>query len=126
MSGSGWIDLSKLASTLPAGTIPMAWAGAMSYNGAGGGTGWVAVNAGGVQITIDFVNLTYQAKADCSVPVSYSMKVREFGVTLGPVSRLLVIGGNPAALSLYGIQVGTGPATPVDLMAAQRVNMQFK
>jgi len=26
MSGSGWIDLSKLAANLPPGTVPMSWA----------------------------------------------------------------------------------------------------
>lgn len=124
MSGSGWIDLSKLVSTLPGGTIPMSWVGAVSYNGRGGGTGWVALNAGGVQMSIEFVNLAYQVKADCSVAVSYSMKVKELGATLGPASRLLVVGGRGAALDLYGIQVGAGPGMPVDLMTLHRISMQ--
>lgn len=126
MAGSGWIDLSKLVSTLPAGTIPMSWVGATSFNGNGAGSGWVSVNAGGVQMNMDLVGLTYQVKADCSVSVSYSMKVKELGITFGPVSRLLVVGGNPAALELYGIQVGAGPGMPLDLMTKHRVSMQFK
>jgi len=75
-SGSGWIDLSKLAPGLPAGTIPMAWVGAETMNGLGQGSGWVAVNAGGVQLSIQLVNLTYAVQADCSVLISYSMKGR--------------------------------------------------
>jgi hypothetical protein len=126
MAGSGWIDLSKLVSTLPAGTIPMSWVGAVGYNGRGGGAGWVSVNAGGVQMTIEFVNLAYQIKADCSVSVAYSMKIKELGATLGPVSRLLVVGGRGAALDLYGIQVGGGPSMPVDLMTMHRISMDFK
>jgi hypothetical protein len=126
MAGSGWIDLSKLVPALPAGTIPMSWVGAVSYNGIGGGTGWVALNAGGVQMAIELVDLAYQVKADCSVPLSYSMKVKELGVTLGPVSRILVVGGRGAELRLYGIQVGAGPGKPVDLMTAHRVSVQFK
>lgn len=42
MSGSGWIDLSIVfpgVPGIPAGTIPMARAGAVSYNGRGAGTG---------------------------------------------------------------------------------------
>ncbi len=126
MSGSGWIDLSKLVPTLPAGSVPMTWAGAHTYNGLGGGGGWVAVNAGGVQMSITFVNLTYQMNADCSVAVSYSMKVKELGTTIGPSSRILVVGGNAGALELHGITVGLGPGSPLDLLNSQRISMQFK
>ncbi|MBI1789404.1 MAG: hypothetical protein HYR60_17860 [Acidobacteria bacterium] len=126
MSGSGWIDLSKLVPALPAGTIPMAWVGAVSYNGRGGGAGWVALNAGGVQMAIELVNLAYQVKADCSVAVSYSMKLKELGITLGPVSRILVVAGRGQALELNGIQAGAGPGTPVDLMVARRISIQSR
>jgi len=126
-SGSGWIDLSKIVPALPSGTIPMSWAGAHTYNGTGGGSGWVSLNAGGVQMSITFVNLTYQMNADCSVAVSYSMKVKELNnATIGPVSRVLVVGGNPGALELHGISVGAGPGTPVDRLSSQRISMQFQ
>jgi len=126
MSGSGWIDLSKLVPSLPAGTIPMSWAGAHSYNGTGGGTGWVSLNAGGVQMTITFVNLTYQMNADCSVSVSYSLKIKELNnAVIGPTSRVLVVGGSPTTLELRGITVGAGPGMPVDLLTSQRISMQF-
>lgn len=125
MSGSGWIDLSKLGPGLPAGTIPMAWVGAETMNGSGRGSGWVAVNAGGVQLNIEFVNLTYAIKADCSVLVSYSMKIKELNTTIGPVSRVLVVGGHGAAMELYGIQVGAGPGMPVDILTKHRVSMDF-
>jgi hypothetical protein len=126
MSGSGWIDLSKLVPGLPSGSIPMAWAGAVSYNGTGGGGGWVALNAGGVQMGIDLVNLTYQVKADCSVSISYTMNFRDLGVKLGPVSRLAVVAGGAGMLEIDGIQVGGGPGMPVDLMVMHRISMQYK
>lgn len=125
MSGSGWIDLSKLVATLPAGTIPMSWVGADMWDGKGGGTGWVSVNAGGVQLTVQLVGKVYAVKADCSVQESFSMKIKELGITLGPFSRLLVIGGTPEALEVYGMFVGAGPGSGVDLMVAHRISMQY-
>ena len=126
MTGHGWIDLSKLVATLPAGSIPMTWVGALSYNGTGGGSGWVSVNAGGVQMNAQFVNLSYQMNGDCSVSVNYSMKVKELGLTLGPAARLLIVSGTPGALELQGISVGYGPGTLVDVLTMRRVSMQFK
>jgi hypothetical protein len=126
MYGNGWIDLSKIAAGLPSGTVPMSWVGAVVYNGAGGGTGWVSLNAGGVQATIDLLNLSYRVKSDCSMTLSYSMKFKELGATIGPVSRLVVIGGHGMDLELRGIQVGTGPGSPVDNMTAQRISIAWQ
>lgn len=124
MTGSGWIDLSKVVASLPAGTIPMSFVGAKTFNGLGGGAGWVTFNAGGAQFTADFVNLTYQVKSDCSVTATYSLKIRELGITVGPVSRVLVVGGTWAQLELLGIQAGAGPGTQVDNIVERRFSMQ--
>ena len=124
-SGSGWIDLSKLASGLPSGTIPMAWVGAETMNGLGQGSGWVAVNAGVVQLSIQLVNLTYAIQTDCSVLISYSMKIKELGATIGPVSRILAIGARGPNMDLYGIQAGGGAGMPVDVMSKHRISMEY-
>jgi hypothetical protein len=125
MSGSGWIDLSKLVSSLPAGSIPMSWVGAVSYNGSGAGAGWVSMNAGGVQLSIRLIGLTYAVKADCSVQVNFSMQFKELpGVTVGPVARVLVIAGKGDALELFMILGGIGPGSPVDSALARRISMQ--
>lgn len=125
-SGSGWIDFSKLVPSLPSGTVPMAWVGAGSYNGRGSGTGWVLINAGGMQMSVAFVNMTYDLKPDCSVVHSYSMRVKELGITLGPLSRVSVIAGSGYALELVGITVGAGPGMPMDLSHSRRISMEFK
>lgn len=104
----------------------MSWAGAFSWDGEGKGTGWVTINAGGVQMNITFVNMTYEMKPDCSVAVRYSSSIKEFGATLGPDARILVVTGTPATLGLDGIQVGAGPGTMVDLLTARRISMRFK
>ncbi len=128
MSGSGWIDLSKVAPGLPAGFTPMSWVGLERLDGHGGATGWVSANAGGVQLNFEFVNKTYAVQADCSVQVTYSMKVKEMGgAIIGPSSRLFVIQGTPGepwgSLELDGILVGAGPGTGVDLMVAHRISL---
>ena len=125
MSGSGWIDPSKLVPALPAGTVPMSWVGSVVYNGVGRETGWVSVNAGGGQLNIQLTGLTYSVQTDCSVQVSFFMKPKEFpGVTIGPVSRVLVIAGKPDALELLMILAGGGPGTPVDVGVERRISMQ--
>jgi len=123
ISGSGWIDLSKLAPGLPAGLTPISWVGLENMDGNGVATGWVSANAGGVPLTFDFVNKTYAVQADCSVQVTFSMKVKELGgAVIGPVSRILVIAGqkDQQDLELEMILVGGGPGTSVDLGVARR------
>jgi len=124
MSGSGWIDLSKLVPTLPSGTVPMSWVGAHSYTGNGGGTGWISMSAGGVQLNIQLIGLTYAVKADCSVQVSFSMQAKQLpGVTIGPVSRVLVIAGKGEALELFMMLGGAGPGMPQDIGVSRRISM---
>jgi hypothetical protein len=49
-AGSGWIDLSKdVDKSLPAGYSPMAFLQAFTFDGKGGGGGWISSNFGGVQ-----------------------------------------------------------------------------
>jgi len=124
MSGSGWIDLSKLAANLPPGSVPMSWVGTHTWDGKGGGSGWVAVNAGGIPMSIQLVGLTYSVQADCSVLATYSMKIKELGVTIGPASRIYVVSPTLLSLELFGIQAGAGPGMPVDLTTSRRVSMQ--
>ena len=124
MSGSGWIDLSKLAANLPSGTIPMSWVGTHTWDGTGSGSGWVVVNAGGLPMSIQLVGVTYAVQADCSVLANYSMKIPQLRVTIGPVSRIYVVSATQPSLELFGIQTGAGPGMPVDLMTTRRVSMQ--
>jgi len=131
MSGSGFIDLSRVVpgAGLPSGLIPMTWVGAHTYNGAGGGTGWVSINAGGNQMNAQFVGLTYSAKANCSIQVTFSMKVAELGnLVVGPVTRLVVPAPMPAGLELHMILGGPAPGTPggaLDLGVSHRISMQY-
>ena len=130
MYGSGWNDFSKVITTpppgvtLPSGSIPTNWVGASTFNGRGGGSGWVATNAGGMQFTFDLINLTYTVKPDCSVQTSFSVKIRELGITVGPIARLLVIAGTPGQMEFFGILAGAGPGTGGDSMTARRISMQ--
>ncbi|MGA2184441.1 MAG: hypothetical protein ABSH47_15575 [Bryobacteraceae bacterium] len=143
MSGSGWIDLSKFLAgipglpPLPTGLIPMSWVGAHTWDGAGGGGGWVSINAAGNQMSASFVGLKYSINPDCSIPVSFSMKINELpGVTVGPVSRLMVpvakydgLSWMPWALELHMMTVGTAPGTSpgpgIDSGVAYRISMQY-
>jgi hypothetical protein len=133
MSGSGWVDLSKLVPGLPgvpAVMIPMSWVGVDVWDGRGSGTGWVALNAGGTQFTVQLVGITYAMKADCSIQASFSMKIKELGdLVVGPFSRVYVVSGRPEAeaLELHGMLVGVppgaGPGTGLDLLVSHRISM---
>jgi len=137
MSGSGWIDLSKMLAgvpglpTLPTGFIPLSWVGAPTWNGAGGGGGWVSVNAGGNQMSASFVGMKYSIKSDCSIQASFSMKINELGgITIGPFPRLMVPVVKPdGALELRMIFLGTPPGAPtgpsVDSGVAYRISLQY-
>ncbi len=124
-SGSGWTDLSKLLPGAPAGFSPVSWVGAVALNGVGGGTGWVSGNEAGTPVNIQLLNLTYSVQTDCSVQMSFSMKIKELGVTVGPVSRLMVIFGGGEALEVRGMWKGAGPGTEVDSFVARRISMRF-
>jgi hypothetical protein len=137
MSGSGWADLSKLlpGSGLPSGLVPMSWVGAHVWDGAGGGSGWISLNAAGNQMNAQFVGLKYSISSDCSIQVSFSLKVKELGITIGPIPRLMVpsgarldMGRNAEALELHMIVQGTAPGAPtgpgLDLGVSHRISMQ--
>ena len=126
-SGSGWMDFSKLVPTMPAGTVPMAGVGVISLDGIGGGTGWTSANSGGIQMTNELVNLTYQVKPNCSVVMTFSIKVKELGgATIGPMSRVAVISRRGLEIELLGILVGAGPGMPVEQTLMRRFSMDFK
>jgi opacity protein-like surface antigen len=131
MSGNGFVDLSKVLPVpgLPSGAIPVFWLGAHTYDGAGGGTGWVTFNAAGTQISLQLVDFTYSMKSDCSVQVKFSGRIRELGITVGPFPRLMVIVPKPGQLELHMIFVGSAPGKPADagfdLGVTHRISTQF-
>ena len=126
-SVSGWIDLSTLNPALPEGYSPFSSVGAFTNNGRGGGTGWALINAGGVQLTVEFVGVKFDAPgANCLQPFSYSYKIKEFGdVTVGPVSFPGVIAGDMSTLEIFAMAPGTGPGAPVQSGHAKRISMKF-
>ena len=87
-TATAWQDLSALNPALPKGYAPVTIIGAFKLNGNGDVTGWALVNAGGLQMTAEFVNSQFSApRADCSLPISLSMKINEFGEAIaGPYS----------------------------------------
>jgi len=125
-SGDGWIDLSKLNPALPAGYTPKSFVGAIGIDGWGNGKGWLSLCAGGIQMTMEFVNMTYDVKSNCSVAMSYSLKVKELGITIGPMPQVAVIAGNGLGLELIGMEPGTGPGSQITLIHSRRISMQFK
>jgi hypothetical protein len=145
VSGSGWIDLSKFLAgipgvpTLPTGFVPQSWVAAVTWNGAGGGGGWVSFNGGGNQMSAQLVGMKYSVKPDCSVQMTFSMKINELPQSvppLGPFTRLMVPVVNhdgmwwaPSAVEFDVIWQGTAPGTPnapvVDSGAAHRISMQY-
>lgn len=105
----------------------MAIIGAFKLNGNGEMTGWALINAGGVQMTAEFVNSQFSApKADCSVAISLSMKINEAGGMIsGPYSDVGVIAGDGSALEIHFMMLGTGPGSHVELNHARRISMDF-
>ena len=126
-TASGWIDLSAMNPALPQGYSPFSSIGAFTNDGRGGGTGWALINAGGVQLTIQFVDVQFGAPgADCLQPFSYSYKIKELGdVTVGPVSFPGVIAGDMSALEIFAMAPGAGPGTPVQSGHAKRISLKF-
>lgn len=131
LSGSGYIDLSKTfpGAGLPSGMSPMSWVGAHTYNGLGASTGWVSFNMGGSQINAQYVGYTYSMKADCSVQVSFRLKLTDLGVTGGLNTSLKVVVPKSAGqLELHSTTVGnpfgTPPGATVGLEVMHRISMQ--
>jgi hypothetical protein len=129
-TGSGYIDLSKVfpGQGFPSGLVPTSWVGAKSYDGRGGGTGWVSINIGGSQLSGQFVDFKYSVNPDCSVQTSQSLKVKELGVTIGPLLRRGVIAGKMEDLEIrsmaLGTPFGTGPGASLDSGMLRRISMQ--
>ncbi|MEK7409373.1 MAG: hypothetical protein AAB225_30275, partial [Acidobacteriota bacterium] len=55
---TGWMDLSKLVPGAPAGFVPTAFVGVNKTDGVGRFSGWLVGNAGGVKLTLEFVDST--------------------------------------------------------------------
>jgi len=137
MSGSGYIDLSKAlpGMGLPSGLVPVFWVGATTLDPSGGGGGWLVMNAAGNQMTGTFVNKKYSLKPDCSLQATYSVKINELGITIGPSSRteILVVKqgafGMPVAVELHSVTNGTAPGTPpgalLDAGISYRISMKY-
>ncbi len=135
LTGTAWQDLSEINPALPKGYAPVSIVGAFSINGNGEVTGWAVVNAGGLHMTAEFVNSQFGApKADCSVPISLSMKIKEYGgAVTGPYSYVGVItstpatylGGDVSALEIAFMMLGTGPGSHLEFNHAKRISMKF-
>lgn len=137
MSGSGYIDLSKAlpGMGMPSGLVPVFWVGATTLEPSGGGGGWLVLNVAGNQMTGTFVDKKYSIKPDCSVQATYSVKINELGITLGPSSRIEIpvvkqgAFGGRADVELHGITTGTAPGTTpgalLDLGISHRISMKY-
>lgn len=126
-TATAWQDLSEINPALPKGYAPVSIIGAFKLNGNGEMTGWALINAGGVQMTAEFVNSQFSApKVDCSVAISLSMKIDEAGGMIsGPYSYVGVIAGDVSALEIHFMMLGTGPGSHVELNHAKRISMNF-
>ena len=123
-SGTEWQDLSEINPALPTGYAPVAIVGAFKVDDDGDLTGWASINAGGLQLTAEFVNSRFGApRADCSVPISLSMRIKEFEGVVGPYSYAGVIAGDASALEVVFMMLGTGPGSHVELDRARRISM---
>lgn len=123
-TGTAWQDLSEINPALPKGYAPVSIVGVFAIGGNGAVTGWALVNAGGVQMTTEFVNSQAGApRADCSVPVSLSMRIAEFGgVVTGPYQYVGVVAGDGSPLEIHFMMLGTGPGSHVELNHATRIS----
>lgn len=127
VTATAWQDLSQINPALPHGYAPVTIIGAFKVNGNGEVTGWAMINAGGLGMTAEFVNSQFGApKADCSFPVTLSMKIKEFGEgTAGPYPYVGVIAGDAASLEIAFMMLGTGPGSHVEMNHAKRISMNF-
>jgi len=136
IDGSGWINLATalpMIPGLPNQFVPMSWVAAEVFDGFGNGSGWLSLNAGGTQMSATFVNKKYSVQADCSVQITYSIKINELnGLVIGPFSRLAVpefqqtlIGSTVSRLHMItvGAAPNTAPAPLVDSAIATRISL---
>jgi hypothetical protein len=127
-TGTAWQDLSEINPALPKGYAPVSILGTFTINCQGEVTGWALVNAGGIQMTAEFVNSVFSPpRADYSVSISLSMKIKEYGgVITGPYSYVGVIAGEVSAPEIDFMMLGTGPGSHLELNRAKRISMKFQ
>jgi|WetSurMetagenome_2_1015567.scaffolds.fasta_scaffold09215_2 hypothetical protein len=125
-TASAWQDLSEINPALPKGYAPVTIVGAFSIGRGGELTGWAAVNTGGLRLSAEFVKSRVSAPhPDCSVPMSLSMKINEFGETItGPYDYMGVVGGGGPALEIDFMMLGMGPGAHVEMNHAKRISMR--
>ena len=69
--------------------------------------------------------MTYKVKTDCMVEATYSYRLKELGVSVGPVTKIFVsLPGGSWGMELQGATLGSGPGTEVDNCTMKRVSMQ--
>ena len=126
-TATAWQDLSEINPALPKGYAPVTIIGTFRLNGNGGMTGSAFVNAGGLNLTAEFVKSRFSApKADCTFPASLSMSIKELGEAVtGPYSYVGVIAGDGPSLEIAFMMLGTGPGSHVEMNHAKRVAMNF-
>lgn len=127
LTGSAWQDLSEINPALPKGYAPVTILGAFKLEGNGTVSGWAMVNAGGLQMTTEFVNSQFGAPGqDCSIPISLSMRIKEFGGAItGPYSYVGVVSGDRSAPDIAFMMLGTGPGSHLELDRARRISPRF-
>ena len=125
-TATAWQDLSEINPALPRGYAPVTIIGAFAVNYSGAVNGWALVNAGGLQMSAQFVNSSFgEPRADCSFPVTLSMKINEFGdVVTGPYSYVGVVTSKAPAWEIAFMMLGTGPGSHVEIDHAKRISMQ--
>ena len=125
-TATAWQDLSQINPALPRGYAPVTIIGAFTVSFSGAVNGWALVNAGGLQMSAQFVNSSFgEPMADCSFPVTLSMKINEFGdVVTGPYSYVGVVTSKAPTWEIAFMMLGTGPGSHVEMDHAKRSSMQ--
>ena len=125
-TATAWQDLSQINPALPGGYAPVTIIGAFAVSFSGALNGWALVNAGGLQMSAKFVDSSFgEPRADCSFPVTLSMKINEFGdVVTGPYSYVGVVTSKAPAWEIAFMMLGTGPGSHVEMDRAKRISMQ--
>lgn len=125
-TATAWQDLSQINPALPRGYAPVTILGAFAVNFSGTVNGWALVNAGGLQMSAQFVDSSFgEPRTDCSFPVTLSMKINEFGdVVTGPYSYVGIVTSRAPAWEIAFMMLGTGPGSHVEMDHAKRISMQ--
>jgi|WetSurMetagenome_2_1015567.scaffolds.fasta_scaffold138209_1 hypothetical protein len=121
-TATAWQDLSELNPALPKGYAPVSILGAFKLSGNGAVTGWASVNTGGLRLNAEFINSTFGApQADCGIPISLSMRFKEFEGITGPYPYMGVIAGDG---EIDFMMLGAGPGSHVEMNHAKRISMR--